>query len=704
MLVSLLVLLSLVASASALEQHGRWTLVPGAAHKERVTVKVLLKQSAAGVAALEKHVREVSDPWHPRYTHYLSNEQIAALVGSPHAAAVAQHFVEHVDGKDVRMHAHGDSFTVNVDAELAEQAFGVELGVWRNEHGRMITRSRKPHVLPAAIAPHVDLLLGLSDFSMLKRRGGARRAVETATATAPAQTGGAPAILAAMSRGGNTITVDIQLACSDGSIPTTLPPCPQNPIASVVAFGDLTYAGAPTTINATADLSKCRVTSTPAVVCSATMRSQFYQPVAVSGLVTYRDLSVVATAPFDFVAVATPPVMPADLRSLMNIPNSESVTAGATSSVVEFEEQYFSTADLAQFYKAVGVPVHNVNQVTVIGPNNQTNPGGEAALDIEMLGAIAQGSPIVFWSIFENSTAEIDDILSWAIAVANDTNAPQVNSLSYGMTEDHVDAYQGKGYLKRSDVEFAKLAAKGLTVIIASGDEGAGDLGGPPMSHSQCKTLHADWPSQSPYVTAIGSTYISPLAEPACYGQVDCSQGPLGEVGVSMDYGLFWTSGGGASNITKTAWFQHTAVAQYLASGVKLPPAFAFNAKGRFYNDAVAVGHNLMVVLNGTFMPIDGTSASAPIYAAVITLLNDQRLRVGKKPLGLLNPLLYKLAETAPDTRNELLVGNNRCGAYGPQPWCCDWGYEAAPGIWSPTGGVGSPNYAALKREVLLLP
>ncbi|MBT9559925.1 MAG: S53 family peptidase, partial [Myxococcales bacterium] len=499
---------------------------------------------------------------------------------------------------------------------------------------------------------------------------------------------------------------DVQLVCSDGTTPTSLPACSSDPLTSLVVTANLTLATTPQPLQGNGDLTRCRVEG-GVVICGVTVRSQFYQPASDwAATLTFASGKTLTSSPFEFNAVATPPILPADLKQRMGVPASEQVVAGATSSVVEFEQQYYSPSDLAQFYAAVGVPVSNVNQVTVIGYNNASLPGGEAALDIEMLGAVAENSPITFWSVFANSTVEIDDILKWAIAVANMTNPPSVNSLSYGMSEANVNEYLGKGYLQRSDVEFAKLAALGLTVIIASGDTGAGDLGFGPMSQPTCTTLHADWPSQSPFVTSVGSTYLTPLAEPACYGAVDCSNGPLGEVGVSVDFGLFWSSGGGFSNRSISgsgrAWYQKAAVQSYLDSAV-LPPAHAFDALGRGYPDAVAIGHNLMTVLNGTFIPIDGTSASAPIFAGLITLLNDQRLRVGKKALGLLNPLLYKLAEIAPDTSFPVLVGNNRCGAYGFSPVCCDWGYPAAPG-WSPVGGVGSPNYAALKREVLLLP
>lgn len=57
-----------------------------------------------------------------------------------------------------------------------------------------------------------------------------------------------------------------------------------------------------------------------------------------------------------------------------------------------------------------------------------------------------------------------------------------------------------------------------------------------------------------------------------------------------------------------------------------------------------------MVVLNGKLIPVDGTSASAPIFAGVITLLNDARASAGLPPLGFLNPMLYKASRERPQT------------------------------------------------------
>jgi len=369
---------------------------------------------------------------------------------------------------------------------------------------------------------------------------------------------------------------------------------------------------------------------------------------------------------------------------------------------VEFEQQYYSPSDLTLFFEEMGLPSA---PVTVIGSNDVTNPGEEANLDIQYIMGMAPGSPTTFWSIYANSTIEIDNILKWALAIGDMDTPPLVNSLSYGMTENHVDTYLGQGYLARSDIEFMKLGLQGLTIIIADGDTGAGDLGAPPMSNPTCEVLHPDWPSQSPYVTAVGSTYITPWAEPICYmnqeeGGIDCDNNPLGEVSTGMDYGLFWTTGGGFSNIQPRPWYQESFVNSYLQNDPTLPPDYAFNSSGRAYPDVVTVGHNCIISYEGTFVPVDGTSASAPIFAGIVTLLNDHRLRHNMPPLGFLNPLLYTIASEMPEAFYDVTVGYNRCGAIEFTPACCDFGFQALPG-WDAVSGLGTPNYEVLRQHMM---
>jgi len=121
------------------------------------------------------------------------------------------------------------------------------------------------------------------------------------------------------------------------------------------------------------------------------------------------------------------------------------------------------------------------------------------------------------------------------------------------------------------------------------------------------------------------------------------------------------------------------------------------------YPDVSAIGHNLMVVLNDAWTPVDGTSASAPIFAGVVSLLNDIRLSNNMAPLGFMNPLLYQIAKDTPQAFYDVTVGNTRCGAYGYTPTCCDAAFTAMPG-YDPVGGLGTPNFAVLSQQVLKYP
>jgi len=263
-----------------------------------------------------------------------------------------------------------------------------------------------------------------------------------------------------------------------------------------------------------------------------------------------------------------------------------------------------------------------------------------------------------------------------------------------------VDVWFGNGYLARSDTEFQKLATLGLTIIIACGDTGAADLG-PAPGEDTCTPLHPDWPSQSPYVTALGSTFFTPYSEPICYlpankGGVNCANNVLGEVTTSMDIGLFWTTGGGFSNVQARPPYQDPFISIYFTNySSSLPPANIWNNTGRAYPDLVTIGHNVIVAVNDTFIAVDGTSASAPIFAGMVTLWNNRRFNLNKEALGFLNIILYKIAATYPAAFNDIIVGRNRCGAMDTTPVCCPYGYQAVPGF-DAVSGLGSPNYAVI--------
>ena len=107
-------------------------------------------------------------------------------------------------------------------------------------------------------------------------------------------------------------------------------------------------------------------------------------------------------------------------------------------------------------------------------------------------------------------------------------------------------------------------------------------------------------------------------------------------------------SGGGFSHWQERApdasW-QDKEVTTYLKNANRappFPPDSAFNKDGRANPDVSALGEGFQVVLGGHVNGIGGTSASAPMFAGLVSLLNEARLQSqGGKPMGFLNPCVY---------------------------------------------------------------
>jgi len=370
---------------------------------------------------------------------------------------------------------------------------------------------------------------------------------------------------------------------------------------------------------------------------------------------------------------------PTDVRSHYGVPASlVGGNAKNSQAVAAFIYQFFSPADLALFFKEVGLPQYTVQKV--IGPNNPPFPGVEASLDIQYIMGVAQGVNTWFWSMGGSSW-----IAEWGQAVLNTPNAPWVHSISYGEGESYVTA----SYIARSEAELQKLGAAGHSVMVASGDDGSGD---------DCDVYAPDWPTSSPSVTSVGATRITRGATPACQANPagsGCST--VGDVSAAGDLGLFWTTGGGFSNAyPKRPSWQDAAVSNYLKKAT-LPPSTSFNNTGRAYPDVSAVGHNLVVVDAGVAQPIDGTSAASPIFAALISLLNEERIAAGKSSLGFLNKWIYSIGSTA---FNDVTVGDT---TFCEQGQCCPTPSYTAIAGWDAASGWGAPNFPVLLKEALKL-
>jgi tripeptidyl-peptidase-1 len=119
-------------------------------------------------------------------------------------------------------------------------------------------------------------------------------------------------------------------------------------------------------------------------------------------------------------------------------------------------------------------------------------------------------------------------------------------------------------------------------------------------------------------------------------------------------------SGGGFSNINTRPSYQNSTLATYFAehdpgyksystSGTNNPSAATtngglYNRAGRGYPDISAVGDNIVIFLNGMPTLIGGTSAAAPVFGAILNRINEERLAVGKKTVGFVNPTLVSIS------------------------------------------------------------
>ena len=98
-----------------------------------------------------------------------------------------------------------------------------------------------------------------------------------------------------------------------------------------------------------------------------------------------------------------------------------------------------------------------------------------------------------------------------------------------------------------------------------------------------------------------------------------------------------------------------------------------------------------IVAINGSFYPVDGTSAACPVVAAMVSLINSERIRIGKPTLGWINPALYSAPE---GLTKDITMGANKCLKIGEI--CCKEGFKASKG-WDPVTGWGTIDFYKLK-------
>jgi kumamolisin len=371
-----------------------------------------------------------------------------------------------------------------------------------------------------------------------------------------------------------------------------------------------------------------------------------------------------ATAPALGRSIASPkPFLPTTLANLYNFPVQSDGT-GQTIAVLAFNGAIgetgftagggFDESILGQFFESeLKLKLPSISTVVVQGPGNKpdlndpNDASGEIMLDLTMVGALAPGARIVVY--FSEFTEQ-----GWVNVINRivQDHGPTIISCSYGNPETtrstDPQSIWSSGAIVQVNQAFQVAALKGMTILSASGDSGSSD-------GERSSLAHADFPASSPWVTGCGGTRLVGGA-----GQIHetvWNDGP-GSAG-----------GGGISDLFPLPDYQATA-------GVP-PSVNPGHVIGRGIPDVAADGDPVTGVvvpqLQGAPQPVGGTSAVAPLWAALVARLNQS---VGT-PVGFLNPFLYTHCATG--VLNDVKVGNNgryRAGA----------GWDCCTGLGTPDG------------------
>ncbi|KAJ4490304.1 subtilisin-like protein [Lentinula aciculospora] len=357
-------------------------------------------------------------------------------------------------------------------------------------------------------------------------------------------------------------------------------------------------------------------------------------------------------------------VTPACLQSLYGLPTTPiKSTTNSTIGVSAFGGQDANKADLKSFFKLFRTDMPSnttfATQLLDDATNSQniSDAGTEANLDIQYTVGMANGIPVTFVDI-GNSNHDGDD--GGFLDIVNDllaeSNPPLVLTTSYGIAAD--ESGLSKSLTFAMCDAFMKLTARGVSILYATGD---GGVASSPGAECDNEPFLAAWPT-CPYATLVGATENIP------------------EKGADL-------SAGGFSNYFDQPSWQQSAVATYLDAIGKNLYSGRFNRSGRGYPDVSAQGQKIQIVQSGEVIPVAGTSASSPIFASIVALLNDELMSNGKAPMGFMNPWIYAHPEAFNDIKN------------GSNPGCGTTGFPALEG-WDPVTGVGSPNYQAMRKAL----
>ena len=312
---------------------------------------------------------------------------------------------------------------------------------------------------------------------------------------------------------------------------------------------------------------------------------------------------------------------------------------GAT--VAIFSPTTYKQSDVQKFLSTYDITGTTIKNIPVSGGTDDNSNADEACLDIE---SIAGQAPLSTIDVYEGPNDGSFDIFN-AIAEAD----PDIVSDSYGIDENQVDST----YASQYEAIRMQMAAQGISIFAASGDNGAYD-------DVNQRTITTSVDATSAYVTAVGGTELT--QNPSNISEWD------GETAWTYNDGTLQPntgSGGGLSvYITQPSWQAGPGVITAASDGRRQIPDISALGSTPYYN----------IYTDGAFESVGGTSASTAFMAGAMAVVDEA---IGTR-VGNLDPLLYQYGTSNQSVYHDITSGNN--GAYFCTP------------RWDFVTGWGSPD------------
>lgn len=431
-------------------------------------------------------------------------------------------------------------------------------------------------------------------------------------------------------------------------------------------------------------------------------------------------------------------VGPADFAKIYNVPNglngAAAVLDGTGVTIGIVADSNIDPQDVADFRNLFGLSSNfSSPNIIVDGPDpGKAASEGEADLDVQIAGMVAPNATINLVVSEDTTTALGVDLSAFYII---DNNIAPILSESFGFCEAGLGAAGNQFYTSL----WEQAAAQGITAVIAAGDPGSAGCDDFNTENAATQGLAVSGFASTPFNVAVGGTDFDDVgmqpnfwnAQNSTDGKRESAMGYIPETTwndscaatanssnlntvCAAANGISGGSGGPSnyncatsttSGTTVTCTGPHPKPSWQAGPGVPAdsvrdtPDVSLFASDGpqtkSFYvqcqADLVPPGQPPSCVPgpNGfTFGAAGGTSATAPAFAGIMALINQQQGGRQGNP----NPVLYKIAGTAGQSCNSStsLLNGSTCSFYditkGNNSVPCTGG---SPNCSSTTSGTG---------------